>query len=1006
MTPERRSAELVRGLLAVALLVALVAGVPILLVQHVGWPLPASVPDLGRALDQIDRRGISDATVVKVIAIVVWLAWARFTASIAVEVVALIRHRPSLPRRSLGGSQRAAAGLVAAAAALLGLLGGMTGAGASAVPQSGGPRVTEWAGSAQRAVEPATRLWLVERHDSLWGIAEQALGDGMRWREIVELNLGREVAAGVVFDQYTESIQPGWQLAIPVDDAVADDPAAGNDIATVLVEPGDTLASLAGEIYGSGGEWRTLWDANAHRLFGDQQFDDPNLILPGWQLEVPEDASRPAVVDGQHDRRVDAAEAEPLAVVGVAGETTAPEPPVCQVEPAIADESGLGPAGAAATGGTPNGGPVVEATGSNRTDLVPDRPAPSGDVLGESDRPAIPGMALGVGATLLGTGAIGVLTSLRRRRLRSAGRDVRELRPEPPGARLEQLLRAVTADERLARVDVVVRSAVTHLAATSQPARLIAVVAAEDGSVGLHLDGAAPLPPPSFLADGPSHWTLPADVTVAALAGGPRFAAFPCPALAQIGRQGTADVFVDLEAVGLLVVSPGDPRSVDVVRAVAGSLAFSPLGEHVRLLVVGDDHAPRRDSVGVEAMPDLDAAIDRAAELVGPILGVLPDHDTTAGLRLRSAGETWDPVVVVVTGEVPRALCAELPSLTDPPGRGLAIVTTSAVPGARWRILPSSSQGQWQLEPLGLEFEPSSLPSETSDTLVRLVDEAREPLVVLEAARPMERPAVPVAAERERFVEPPWAVMVRMLGPLDVVDRDGAAAHFERAKAVELVAWLVEHRESATRSGARSALWEQPIQDSTFANVVSDARRGLANLVVPPAGEEWLGRTLSEHLPLHRLIVSDAALLTARRRWATGRAAIDAAPVLRAGLELVRDAPFTGSGVLWADSEGVTSNLLLLVVGAATDLAECYLELGQPDEVFWATAKGLCALPGHEELIALRMRVHAEAGDLAGVRTEWASYERVLAADPWGDAAPSPKLVELRRQLLSPAAAL
>mgnify|MGYP003543865748 CR=1 FL=1 len=37
-------------------------------------------------------------------------------------------------------------------------------------------------------------------------------------------------------------------------------------------------------------------------------------------------------------------------------------------------------------------------------------------------------------------------------------------------------------------------------------------------------------------------------------------------------------------------------------------------------------------------------------------------------------------------------------------------------------------------------------------------------------------------------------------------------------------------------------LWGQPIQDATFANVVSDARRGLANLVTPPIGEEWIGR--------------------------------------------------------------------------------------------------------------------------------------------------------------------
>ena len=59
-------------------------------------------------------------------------------------------------------------------------------------------------------------------------------------------------------------------------------------------------------------------------------------------------------------------------------------------------------------------------------------------------------------------------------------------------------------------------------------------------------------------------------------------------------------------------------------------------------------------------------------------------------------------------------------------------------------------------------------------------------------------------------------------------------------------------------------------------------------------------------------------------------------------------------------------------------------------------------LSGDEDLIALRMRAHAANGDLAGVRHEWQSYERVIAADPWSDGEPAPKLVELRHQLLSP----
>ena len=82
-----------------------------------------------------------------------------------------------------------------------------------------------------------------------------------------------------------------------------------------------------------------------------------------------------------------------------------------------------------------------------------------------------------------------------------------------------------------------------------------------------------------------------------------------------------------------------------------------------------------------------------------------------------------------------------------------------------------------------------------------------------------------------------------------------------------------------------------------------------------------------------------------------------------------------------------------------------YLKVGDVDGVFWATGQGLKVLAGHEELIALRMRAHALRGDLAGVRSEWDSYERAISDDSWTDAEPSPKLVQLRRELLLPSLA-
>jgi hypothetical protein len=69
--------------------------------------------------------------------------------------------------------------------------------------------------------------------------------------------------------------------------------------------------------------------------------------------------------------------------------------------------------------------------------------------------------------------------------------------------------------------------------------------------------------------------------------------------------------------------------------------------------------------------------------------------------------------------------------------------------------------------------------------------------------------------------------------------------------------------------------------------------------------------------------------------------------------------------------------------------------------VFWATGKGLAVLPGHEELIALRMRALAQQGDRAGVRHEWESYLRGLATDSWSSNEPAPKLQMLSAELLA-----
>ena len=601
--------------------------------------------------------------------------------------------------------------------------------------------------------------------------------------------------------------------------------------------------------------------------------------------------------------------------------------------------------------------------------------------------------AAGLGtALMLSAGAVGLLESRRRRALRAAGVGARLVPPTLEQARTEVMLRSLDASERLARLDLALRAAGADLAA--QGASVLAAVLGDAGEVCLFLRGAAT----------PSHsewqldlhactWRLGGSASLRLLAERAAGTAQPCPAMVHLGGlvEG-GDLFVDLESLGTLAVV--SPVATQILRSIASSLAVSPFFEAARLYTVGLGDADL-GVVNGEVLDSLDAALDAAATALGST-PALAGHATTFGLRVGGAGgEAWEPAVVVAAGcDGAISLDGDIGRAAGG-GRGLAVVVDGDQASCAWQ-LRATDDGH-VLEPLGLRVHPTGLDDGDVQAVTELLEASEVELThdaQVVAIDSRARVAVP-------FVEPGWSLIVRLLGPVSIEAVDGTAAECERSKAVELVVWLSQHRDRPTRAAARTALWDLDVRDATFANVVSDARRAMARAVPPPDGEEWVARTLTEALPLHDRVVTDADLLQARSFHARGQAPLDAIETLRPGVALIRGLPFTGTGYLWTDAEGITSSLVLLATGAATELANHYLALGDIDGVFWATGQGLKVLGGHEELIALRMRAHARRGDLAGVRGEWESYERAIAADPWAAAEPSAKLVALRRELLT-----
>ncbi len=215
--------------------------------------------------------------------------------------------------------------------------------------------------------DPARKIYIVQppegrHHDSLWEIAQRHLGDGHRYREIFEMNTGRIQPDGATLT-IASLIRPGWILDMPPD---ADGPgirnvhenapgppsaqhrrppgpSAGHSSAsssapgqhppqaalqcrtqpvhgharTHTVVQGDDLWRIAVHYLGDGERWHEIYTLNRGRPQPDgRSLTDPNLIYPGWVLQLPA---------GRH-RNTTAPQQRPTPPKPRPGQRSSPEP--------------------------------------------------------------------------------------------------------------------------------------------------------------------------------------------------------------------------------------------------------------------------------------------------------------------------------------------------------------------------------------------------------------------------------------------------------------------------------------------------------------------------------------------------------------------------------------------------------------------------------------------------------------------------------------------------------
>lgn len=1009
-----------RGLVALSALAALLVGVPWALVRFGRWPISG-----WPTVDQIRELGdtvVSDTAVFSVLTLAAWLVWLLFVCSFLVEARAAVRGLQARPIALAGPVQRSARLLVAAV--VVGLTIQHSATSSTALPRGAttvmslGPRSSQVVMAESPSAEPTSTeperatdamptrapvVITVGPGDTAWSLAETHLGDGMRWRELWDAN--REV---VQPDGRTWSdpqvIRAGWQLQIPGAVRPAS-PTPAHGEATHTVVRGDTLWDIAAEDLGDGHRYHEIFELNHGDIQPDgRSLRDPDLILPGWELELPPSEpspSPPAVVEANPPIDEPAAPVPPQ---------PAPDAPARTQPPSRTSSTSTAPTTTSTHDTQAN--PVEEET-----------PPEDGDETSAS--------AWSTAATLAGvTGALAAGLALRLRQLRRR-RGVRGTKRDAP---LPQEL-AATESAIVAASDVpLVRWAGQHLA------RLIAQLdrrAVTGGPVAVEISVEAGIeflwdvpqpeaPAPWRAADGGWAWRLTYDpdasVPDAALSSA-------IPALVTIGERQGRSLLLDLEAYGALTVDGPAERVDTFLRSIALELASDDELADSYVIAVGVDpgteHLDRLTRGSIEEGVE---SLNRASSSVSEALDVARLPNTFAA---RTGSTVPIEATVVVVG---RQETTELERLLacSGPRRSIAVVAAGAEGSAPAHV-QLGDDGTAYLTPLGIEFDAVAVSAETADE----IDSLLEALV----AEPDEQAVASVVDLRDHVAaDPPtWPsgnghqpagpasvttasahpdghvdfettpelfpeldpelseplLLVRVLGAPTVPDRPDLGR-----RELILTVYLACQERPVAASAVQDALWGgKPVEAKTVWNVIGSTRKALGDLPdgtpVLPAADRSKGGMLRVAAGVRTDLAGMRNLVN---RAGTGSSS-EAIELLREALLLVGGPPFDAVGYDWAYRDQDVAEASTLIEQTTEQLVDLALEADLVDVARDAIVRGLRGLPGNEELYRCRMRVEHRAGNLPGVS---AAYEELVTYLADLETEPSASTTALYEDLVRP----
>lgn len=922
---RRRSfGDFVKAFFAFVALAVLLVGVPGALATQIGWPLPNGVP----SLDWLQQE-ITVHTFLNILTVIVWLAWAQFTACVLVEMKAALSG-VGVPGRvpGAGPSQLLARQLVAAL-----LLVGAT--AASFAP----------------------------------GLSQ--LGQNYDANQKPTVAAAQQTPGGLFAQQQEQAADTAAALAEQASHAAAHADAGGStakhgDTKYYRIQPPegrhhDSLWEIAQRHLGDGRRYKEIFELNKDRVQPDgSKLSEASLIRPGWIMEMPGDARGGELVEMPDE-----------------APNVSPD-----VQQQISDYAQTGDH--AQGGGGAQGGSDQARGGGTAQVSLPDqrRPAGSGSdsvsghqqatsVGAESDSTfGLPEALLT--APLLAAGLLGALGRRRRQALwQSAFGSVggrRGMEPPTPSGDAQDVQDALLVGADPEGVRLLDRSLRGLAASLAEESRALPVVYAAWLSNGdLHLQLAQPAGKP------PAPWQQGQDQTFWMLSrtDAERYedldTAAPYPGLVSLGTMDDSRLLLNLEAVpGIVSLSGREADRAAVFASVAAELATNGWSDRMTITLVGfgEDLTPLAPN-RIRHLEDVEALVETMEAETRQRRGALgaAGHDSVLTGRTGPAQHTrWAPHLVLLAAQ-PSAedavTLAELAADASRLGIGYLVGTeTGDLPGAAWEM-EITGQGKLLAPLLGLELDAQLLPVAQQRAVVELFVEADPER---ETNRPANTP--PFLVDISEQGRP--AVYARLVGPYEIIGLDNPDG--ERSALLhEALALLLLHREGVHPRVLSSALWPRGVTDDVRESMLERLRAWLGT---DPDGTPRLATDGSGRLTLAKTVVSDLDVLRSLYHEATqgkgvgsravrGRLLTDALVLVRG--PLLADRP--EGRYRWLTHEIVDAQLPLLVADTGLALCEFHMEKNRAEKAIEALNAALRTAPADERLWHELLRATHATGD-------------------------------------------